>query len=97
MGLDSHLSAAMAHHLRSTGTPPAPPAAKHHVDRPTFFADVKALELRLAIIDDRFERLACRPEEVYQDWRRDTVTKIRALAVRARMHRGCARPRAAPP
>ena len=85
MGLDSNLDAALAHHLRSVRTPATPPVPKHHIDRPTFFADMKALELRLAIIDDRFERLACRPDEVYQDWRRDTVTKIRALAVRARM------------
>jgi hypothetical protein len=53
------------------------------IDRPQFFADVKALELRLAIIDDRFERLASRPDDAYQTWRRDTVTRLRSLAIRA--------------
>ena len=45
MGLDSHFDEALAHHLRSIGTSSAPPTPKHHIDRRTFFADVKALGL----------------------------------------------------
>lgn len=77
MGSDSPLSARMEAHLRSTGVP-AP-----RVDRPQFFADVQALELRLAIIDDRFERLAARPEDAYRAFRRDTVSRLRSVADRA--------------
>ncbi|GAA1939127.1 hypothetical protein GCM10009717_01880 [Agromyces allii] len=79
MVLDSYLSPAMAQQLRAAGV------SRHQVDRTAFFADVAALELRLAIIDDRFERLACRPDGPYQDWRRDTLTKVRAIASRARV------------
>jgi hypothetical protein len=63
--------------LRAAGIP------VDHIDRPQFFADVQALELRLAIIDDRFERLAARPDDAYQAWRRDTVTRLRSDADRA--------------
>jgi hypothetical protein len=63
--------------LRAAGIP------VDHIDRPQFFADVQALELRLAIIDDRFERLAARPDDAYQTWRRDTVTRLRSVADRA--------------
>lgn len=79
MVLDSYLSAAMAQQLRATG------ASRHQIDRSAYFADVAALELRLAIIDDRFERLACRPDGPYQDWRRDTLAKVRSIASRARV------------
>lgn len=77
MGSDSPLSARMDAQLRATGIP------VEHIDRQQFFADVQALELRLAIIDDRFERLAARPDDAYQTWRRDTVTRLRSLADRA--------------
>ncbi|WP_136709628.1 hypothetical protein [Agromyces sp. H66] len=77
MGSDSPLSARMEAHLRAAGVPDA------RVDRPQFFADVQALELRLAIIDDRFERLAARSDDAYRAWRRDTVTRLRSLADRA--------------
>ncbi|MFF2371649.1 hypothetical protein [Agromyces sp. NPDC058110] len=53
-------------------------------DREQFFADVQALELRLAIIDDRFERLAARPDDAFQAFRRDTLTRMRSVAERAR-------------
>ncbi|UOQ88067.1 hypothetical protein MUN74_12270 [Agromyces endophyticus] len=59
-------------------------AARRRLDQAKFTTDVKDLELRLAIIDDRFERLATRPEDLYDDWRRDTVGRIRALAQQAR-------------
>src|SRR5688572_7077750 len=78
MRSNSHL-AAIAAHGNGADDPP-----EHVVDRPRFFADVNQLELRLAIIDDRFDRLASRSDEIYQDWRRDTVTKARELALRAR-------------
>ncbi|MEV1131840.1 hypothetical protein [Agromyces sp. NPDC049794] len=77
MGSDSPLSARMEAHLPSAGIPAA------RVDRQQFFADVQALELRLAIIDDRFERLAARPEDAYRAWRRDTVSRLRSVADRA--------------
>lgn len=77
MGSDSPLSARMEAHLRAAGISAA------HVDRPQFFADVQALELRLAIIDDRFDRLAARPDDAYQAWRRDTVSRLRSVADRA--------------
>lgn len=77
MGSDSPLSARLDAHLRANGIP------VDKVDRPQFFADVRALELRLAIIDDRFDRLAARPDDAYQDWRRDTVTRLRSVADRA--------------
>lgn len=77
MGSDSPLSTRMDAQLRAAG------AAVEHIDRPQFFADVQALELRLAIIDDRFERLASRPDDLYQTWRRDTVTRLRSIADRA--------------
>lgn len=77
MGSDSPLSARMDAQLGAAGIP------VDHIDRPQFFADVQALELRLAIIDDRFERLAARPDDAYQDWRRDTVIRLRSIAGRA--------------
>jgi hypothetical protein len=52
-------------------------------DRSQFSADVRALELRLAILDDRFERLAARPDDAYQAWRRDTMSRLRSVAGRA--------------
>lgn len=77
MGSDSPLSARMDAQLRAAGIP------VEHIDRPQFFADVQALELRLAIIDDRFDRLAARPDDDYQAFRRDTLTRMRSLADRA--------------
>ena len=77
MGSDSPLSARMHSSLRGGDTP------ADQVDRPQFFADVRMLELRLAIIDDRFDRLAARPDDAYRDWRRDTVTRLRSVADRA--------------
>lgn len=77
MGSDSPLSARMDAQLRAGGIP------IDHIDRPQFFADVQALELRLAIIDDRFDRLAARPDDAYQAWRRDTMTRLRSIADRA--------------
>lgn len=59
-------------------------AARSRLELSRFFAEVKELELRLAIIDDRFERLAARPEEPYQAWRRDLVGRIRSIAQKAR-------------
>lgn len=53
-------------------------------DREQFFADLQELELRIAIIDDRFERLAARPDDEFQAFRRDTLTRMRSVAVRAR-------------
>ncbi|QEO14912.1 hypothetical protein FLP10_11170 [Agromyces intestinalis] len=61
--------------------PPADPILA--AERRRLLADVLALELRLAIIDDRFDRLACRPEAPYREWRRDTVDRAEALAARA--------------
>ncbi|MFF2494192.1 hypothetical protein [Agromyces sp. NPDC058064] len=58
-------------------------AARIRLEHSRFFAEVKELELRLAIIDDRFERLAARPDEPYQAWRRDLVARIRSLAAKA--------------
>ena len=58
-------------------------AARDRLEHSRFFADVNELELRLAIIDDRFERLAARPDEPYQAWRRDLVGRIRSLAQKA--------------
>ena len=94
MGLDSHIAAIAAHRISAdaatvTATATAHAAATatataHAIDRPRFFADINDLELRLAIIDDRFERLASRSDDAYQGWRRDTVTKARELALRAR-------------
>lgn len=77
MGSDSPLSARMDARLRTAGMPVG------HIDRAQFLADVQALELRLAILDDRFERLAARPDDAYQAWRRDTVTRLRSIADRA--------------
>lgn len=77
MGSDSPLCARMAARV---GTPHQP---VEHIDRTQFLDDLQALELRLAIIDDRFERLAARPDDAYQAWRRDTVTRLRSLADRA--------------
>lgn len=58
-------------------------AAHRRLEHARFFADVKELELSLAIIDDRFDRLAARPDEHYQDWRRDLVGRIRSIAQKA--------------
>ncbi|GAA1789459.1 hypothetical protein [Agromyces lapidis] len=58
-------------------------AARDRLERTRFLSDVKELELRLAIFDDRFERLAARPDEPYQAWRRDLVGRIRSLAQKA--------------
>jgi hypothetical protein len=77
MGSDSPLSARMDARLRTDGAP------VERIDRAQFLDDVQALELRLAIIDDRFERLAARPDDAYQAWRRDTVARVRLLADRA--------------
>lgn len=77
MGSDSPLSARVHAALRTGGIP------ADRIDRAQFFDDVQALELRLAIIDDRFERLAARPDDAYQAWRRDTVARVRSLADRA--------------
>lgn len=77
MGSDSPLSDRMDAQLRRGGIP------IDRIDRTQFFADVHALELRLAIIDDRFDRLASRPDDAYQAFRLDTVTRLRSLADRA--------------
>ncbi|RZS64530.1 hypothetical protein EV187_2917 [Agromyces ramosus] len=77
MGSDSPLTARLDAQLRADGIP------VDHIDRLQFFADVQALELRLAIIDDRFDRLAARPDDAYQAWRRDTVIRLRSIADRA--------------
>lgn len=53
-------------------------------EREQFFADLQALELRIAIIDDRFERLAARPDDEFQAFRRDTLTRMQSVAARAR-------------
>ena len=78
MASDSYLAALAARHLGIDDP------AEQAIERARFFANINDLELRLAIIDDRFERLASRGDEHYQDWRRDTVTKARDLAIRAR-------------
>ena len=54
-------------------------------DRVRFADDVNQLELRLAIIDDRFERLASRPDDAYRAFRRDTLARLRDLAARAHL------------
>lgn len=82
MGSDSPLSGRMDAYQRDSDSP------LDHIDRAQFAADVRALELRLAIIDDRFERLASRPHDAYQDWRRDTVTRLRSVADRAGLLEG---------
>lgn len=61
----------------------APPEASD-IERRRFVADLKALELRLAILDDRFDRLAARPDPQFREWRDDTVARMRMLADRAR-------------
>jgi hypothetical protein len=77
MGSDSPLSARFDEALRGRGIP------ADRIDRAQFLADVQALELRLAIIDDRFDRLAARPDDIYRDFRRDTLTRMRSVADRA--------------
>lgn len=77
MGSDSPLSARMQAALQGNGV------NADHIDRNQFLADVQALELRLAIIDDRFDRLAARPDDAYRDFRRDTLTRMRSVADRA--------------
>lgn len=84
MASDAHLAAitpCTARTARDLGIDGAAQGAL----RTRLLADINALELRLAIIDDRFERLAARGDDQYQAWRRDTVTKTRDLAVRARV------------
>ncbi|MFB9308627.1 hypothetical protein BJY17_001906 [Agromyces hippuratus] len=54
-----------------------------HIERARFFADLNDLELRLAVIDVRFERFATLSDENFQSWRRDTASKARSLATRA--------------
>ncbi|GAA1058555.1 hypothetical protein GCM10017608_35440 [Agromyces luteolus] len=77
MGSDSPLSARMHAALHAGGS------HADHIDRTQFLADVQALELRLAIIDDRFDRLAARPDDAYREFRRDTLTRMRSVADRA--------------
>lgn len=77
MGSDSPLSARMHAALQGYRI------SADHIDRSQFLADVQALELRLAIIDDRFDRLAARPDDAYRDFRRDTLTRMRSIADRA--------------
>ncbi|MGR0319434.1 hypothetical protein [Agromyces sp. ZXT2-3] len=77
MGSDSPLSARMHAALQGNGI------NGDHIDRTAFLADVQALELRLAIIDDRFDRLAARPDDAYRDFRRDTLARMRSVADRA--------------
>lgn len=80
MGLDSSRTVPT-----SPATAPAllAAAARARLAHARFAADVEELELRLAIIDDRFDRLAARPDELYQSWRRDLVGRIRSLAQKA--------------
>lgn len=87
MGSDSHLAATTtaARTARAAINLGLSSAARNE-DRAPLLDDINALELRLALIDDRFERLAGRGDDQYQAWRRDTVTKTRDLAVRARAH-----------
>lgn len=77
MGSDSPLSARMHAALQGSAN------NADHIDRTQFLADVQALELRLAIIDDRFDRLAARPDDAFRDFRRDTLTRMRSIADRA--------------
>ncbi|GAA1938938.1 hypothetical protein [Agromyces allii] len=92
MGSDSHLAAITTTTTGATGTARATRTAidlglvraARNGERARLLDDINALELRLALIDDRFERLARRGDDPYQAWRRDTVTKTRDLAVRAR-------------
>ena len=58
-------------------------ASRRRADRARLLDDVQDLELRLAIIDDRFERLAARPDDQYRGWRADLVGRIRTTATRA--------------
>lgn len=59
-------------------------ASERGIQRARFFADLNEFELRIAIIDDRFERFARLSDERFQSWRRDTVSQARDLADRAR-------------
>lgn len=52
-------------------------------DRARFADETNQLELRLAIIDARFDRLASRPDDAYRAFRRDTLARARDLAARA--------------
>lgn len=76
----------MAPHPDDPGRPTLPtlPTAPLSPERARFFADVNDLELRLAIIDDRFDRLASRPDEAFQSFRVDTLGRMRSIALRAR-------------
>lgn len=59
-----------------------PTAAARHA-RARFDADLGTLELRITMIDARFERLACRPAEAYARWRDDTAARMRHVAAHA--------------
>lgn len=86
MGSDSPLDTRMEAAMRAAGVPDLTENsanAADHIDRQQFRIDVQALELRVAIIDDRFDRLAARPDDAYQEWRRDTVRRLRSVASRA--------------
>ena len=54
-------------------------------DRARFADETNQLELRLAIIDARFDRLASRPDDAYRAFRRDTLARARDLAARAHL------------
>ncbi|QAY72998.1 hypothetical protein ET445_06210 [Agromyces protaetiae] len=62
-----------------TITASRPPAA----ERRRFLSEIGELELRLAVIDDRFEALARRAGEAYGIWRGDTLGRAQRLASRA--------------
>ncbi|WP_394553215.1 hypothetical protein ACDF64_02470 [Agromyces sp. MMS24-JH15] len=49
-----------------------------------FLDDLAALELRLAMVGDRSDRLAGLPARSYDAWRRDTVGQAQGLAARAK-------------
>lgn len=68
----------------TANSPNVGPGAYSVAEREQFFADLQALELRIAIIDDRFERLAARPDDDFQAFRRDTLTRMQSVAARAR-------------
>ncbi|GAA1511106.1 hypothetical protein BJ978_001556 [Agromyces terreus] len=64
-------------------SPHSAAARRQIAERDRFLADLGDLELRLAIIDDRFERLASRPAAMFRSFRDDTVNRVRAIASRA--------------
>lgn len=83
MGSDTPLGVRIEAALRATDVPGSAATPADHIDRQQFRIDVQALELRIAIIDDRFARLAARPDDLYHEWRRDTVRRLRSVADRA--------------